>query len=172
MNNKKTKKPNKAELLIYKALNKALEEDKLRLYLDYGKINRPGSPVYDPWEKLLPVLTPVLIGMLLIIFDYIISGLLFITAAILIYMNYFKKKIYHRIIERTKKYITQSYDCCQNLWNFGGIVLVNTKNKKSGCISPNGDWKEFIVQNFADYMIDSQKDETVKNDETETKLSA
>ena len=40
-------KPSKADKLIYKALNKAIEKDQLRLYFDYGRINRPGSPVYD-----------------------------------------------------------------------------------------------------------------------------
>lgn len=61
-----TKKPSKADMLIYKALNRAIENDRLRIYLDYGKINRPGSPVYDPWECLLPILVPVLVGLLLI----------------------------------------------------------------------------------------------------------
>ena len=62
-----TKKPSKADTLIYKALNRAIENDRLRIYLDYGKINRPGSPVYDPWECLLPILVPVLVGLLLIL---------------------------------------------------------------------------------------------------------
>lgn len=53
-------------MLIYKALNRAIENDRLRIYLDYGKINRLGSPVYDPWECLLPILVPVLVGLLLI----------------------------------------------------------------------------------------------------------
>ena len=62
-----TKTPNKADLLVYKALKTAISQDKLRIYLDYGKINRPQSPVYDPWESLLPVLVPVLIGLALIL---------------------------------------------------------------------------------------------------------
>lgn len=33
-------KPSKADLLIYKALNKAIEKDQLRIYLDYGQ-NQP-----------------------------------------------------------------------------------------------------------------------------------
>ena len=32
-----TKKPSKADMLIYKALNRAIENDRLRIYLDYGK---------------------------------------------------------------------------------------------------------------------------------------
>lgn len=35
--NTSKKKPNKADLLVYKALNRAIEADKLRIYLDYGK---------------------------------------------------------------------------------------------------------------------------------------
>ena len=43
---------NRADQLAYHALQKAIEQDKLRIYLDYGKVNRPLSPVYDPWETL------------------------------------------------------------------------------------------------------------------------
>ena len=39
-----TKKPSKADMLIYKALNRAIENDRLRIYLEYGKINQQGSP--------------------------------------------------------------------------------------------------------------------------------
>ena len=76
-------KPSKADLLIYKALNKAIEKDQLRIYLDYGKINRPGSPVYDAWENLLPVLTPVLPGLMFILSVSVIFGLSFMIALIM-----------------------------------------------------------------------------------------
>ena len=87
------KKPNKAERLIYKALQTAIKEDKLRLYLDYGKINRPGSPVYAPWENLLPLLVPAILGLLLILAAGVVFGLLFIVAGIMVYSTYFKKKV-------------------------------------------------------------------------------
>lgn len=149
-------KPSKADLLIYKALNKAIEKDQLRIYLDYGKINRPGSPVYDAWENLLPVLTPVLTGLILILSVSIIFGLSFMIAMIMIYTAYFKKKVDRCLIQRTKDYFTSSYDNCVKLWEFGGIVLVNAQDKKSGCVSPEGDWKEFVVRNFADYMVETE----------------
>ena len=95
-------KPSKADLLIYKALNKAIEKDQLRIYLDYGKINRPGSPVYDAWENLLPVLTPVLTGLILILSVSVIFGLSFMIAMIMIYTAYFKKKVDRCLIQRTK----------------------------------------------------------------------
>ena len=100
-----SKTPNKADLLVYKALKTAISQDKLRIYLDYGKINRPQSPVYDPWESLLPVLVPVLIGLALIIGVGVIFGLLFIGVMVEVFSVYFKKKIYRRLIERTKAYL-------------------------------------------------------------------
>ena len=57
-----------------------------------------------------------------------------------------------------KKYILTDYQHCQELWKFGGLVLATTTNKKIGCISPEGDWKDFTVQNFADFMLDSPTD--------------
>ena len=162
------KKPNKAERLIYKALQTAISEDKLRLYLDYGKINRPGSPVYDPWENLLPLLIPATLGLFLILAAGVVFGLLFIVAGIMIYSTYFKKKVYLRLISRTKNFITSNYDNCQKLWDFGGIVLVNAADKKHGCVSPEGDWKEFVVQNFADYMVNSPKKDSADEKPEET----
>lgn len=146
--------PSKADRMIYKALTTAIEKDQLRIYLDYGRINRPGSPVYDVWENLLPVLTPVVIGLILILTVSVTFGLAFIIAMMLVYITYFKKKVDRYFLERTKTYFTSSYENCVKLWDFGGIVLVNALDKKIGCVSPEGDWKEFVVRNYADYMIE------------------
>lgn len=149
---------NKADLLTYKALQKAVEQNKLRIYMDYGRINRPQSPIYNPWESLLPILIPVFIGLLLILYVGVIFGLFFITAMILVYSSYFKKKLYHKVIEKTKAYIISNYDNCEKLWNFGGVVFVNADNKKIGCVSPEGDWKEFVVLNYSDFMVNTPKE--------------
>ena len=77
-------KPNKADLLIYKAFNKALEQNLLRLYLDTAKINRPNSPVYNPWENLLPLLIPLIVGVILIFVVGILFGVAFILGMVLI----------------------------------------------------------------------------------------
>lgn len=152
------KTPNKADLLVYKALKAAIGQDKLRIYLDYGKVNRPQSPVYDPWESLLPILIPVLIGLALIIWVGVIFGLLFIGVMIEVFSVYFKKKIYRRLIERTKNYLVSGYENCEKLWAWGGIVLVNADNKTIGCVAPEGDWKDFVVINFADLMVDKNNE--------------
>lgn len=147
---------NKADKLIYSALKKAIEQNKLRIYVDYSKINKPNSPVYNPWECLLPILIPVLLGLILIVFAGILFGLLFIIGMILIYDNVIKKRLHQKLIARTKDYIVSNYTNCCELWNFGGLVLVNVENKKIGCVAPEGDWKEFVVTNFSDLMTEDK----------------
>lgn len=154
---------NKADRLIYNALRKAIEQDKLRIYLDYGKINRPNSPVYNPWECLLPILIPVLLGLILIVFAGILFGLLFIIGMVLIYDNVVKKRLHQKLISRTKDFIVSDYSNFYDLWDFGGLVLVNVENKKLGCVAPEGDWKEFVVTNFSDLMIETPKSSPQEN---------
>lgn len=149
-------KPSKADLLIYKAFSRALEQNLLRIYLDSSKLNRPSSPVYNPWENLLPLLIPTLIGLMLIITVSSIFGLTFIIGMILVYTYYFKKIIDKHLLERTKKYIAVDYRHCQELWEYGGLVLATAAEKKTGCIAPSGEWKDFIVRNFADLMVDKK----------------
>ena len=161
-----TKIISRANQLTYHALQKAIENNKLKVLLDYGKINRPQSPIYNPWENLLPVLVPVLIGVILIIFVSVIFGLLFIIGMTLVYAHILKKKLYKRIIERTNKYIITSYENCDELWNFGGLIFINNDNKEIGCVSPAGDWKDFIINNFSDLMIDK-----VENSETKEEVA-
>lgn len=152
------KKPNRADMLTFHALQKAVEADKLRVYLDYGKVNRPLSPIYNPWECLLPILIPIFISLILIVAVGIVFGLLFMAGMILIYSGVVKKKLYQRLVQRAKDHMLSGYENCCALWAFGGIILVNRDNKKSGCVAPEGDWKEFVVRNYADFMLDNSEE--------------
>lgn len=159
------KRINKADAMAFKALQKAISEDKLHICLINSKINVPGSPVYNPWELLLPILIPVLIGFILIGLVGILLGLAVMIVGILLSSNLIKKKMEHRLLERTKERFTSNYETCNELWDFGGIVLVKVEDKKQGCISPEGNWKEFVVLNFSEYMTDKKvekKDEELE----------
>lgn len=161
------KKANRADELAYKALIRAIDSNNLLIYLDESRINRPQSPVYDPWETLLPILVPITFGLILMLWVGIIFGLLFIIGITAFYSGFTKKKLQHLLLQRTKKYIISGYENFTNLWDFGGFVLVNAADKKIGCVAPDGNWKEFIAANFAELMLDkTQKDfEEKKSDE-------
>ncbi len=151
------KKPNRADELAYHALKTAVEENKIHLCLVESRINRPTSPVYNPWEVLLPVLLPVVLGLILILAVGPIFGLVFMVAAILVSSNLVKKKLEQKLMERTRDFLLSGYENFCSLWAFGGPVLVNAENKKLGCIAPEGDWQEFVIRNFADLMIEKNK---------------
>lgn len=165
-----TKRINKADSLVFKALQKAVAEDKLHICLISSKVNVPGSPVYNPWESLLPVLLPVLCGLVLIGAVGILLGLAFMIAGIMLSSNLVKKKMEQRLSLRARDLLTSDYEACNQLWDFGGIVLVKADDKKQGCISPEGNWKEFIILNFADLMTDKKAD--IKADEAKDEKAA
>ena len=150
---------NKADKLTFKALQKALEKEELQIALINSKINIPSSPVYNPWEVLLPTLIPSVIGLFLIWLVGIIFGLIFMIAGIMLSSNIIKKKMEQRLFDRSRAYITSDYNSCCELWDFGGIVLINSSNKKQCCISPEGNWKEFVVLNYSQYMTDKKQEE-------------
>ena len=83
-----------------------------------------------------------------------------------------------RLYERTKSYFVSDYNACNELWDFGGIVLINSDNKKLCCISPEGNWKEFVVLNYSQYMTDKKSEEpkveesAITNDEGENEKAA
>ncbi|MCQ2741403.1 MAG: hypothetical protein MJ210_04740 [Alphaproteobacteria bacterium] len=156
------KRINKADFLVYKALQRAFDEDMLHLCLINSKVNVPGSPIYNPWEMLLPTLCPLAIGLFLIWIVGILWGLVFMVAGLLLSANVVKRKMEQRLFERAKKMIVSDYESCCNLWDFGGIVLVKAEDKKQGCIAPDGNWKDFVVLNFSDLMTEKQEDEKKK----------
>ncbi|MBQ8661413.1 MAG: hypothetical protein IJ482_03720 [Alphaproteobacteria bacterium] len=154
---------NRADELTFGALQKAVAEDKVHICLLAGQINRPSSPVYNPWEVLLPILVPVLLGLVLILTVGPMFGLLFMAALILASTHIVKKKLDARLLQRTQNLMLSSPENFQKVWEFGGVVLVNRQNKNQGCVAPEGEWKEFVVTNFADLMIE-KKEEAPKDE--------
>ena len=160
-----TKQINKADQLVFRALKKAFEEDKLHLCLINSKVNIPGSPLYNPWEVLVPTLCPLLVGLVLIGLVGILWGLVFMVAGLLLSANLIKKKMEQRLFDRAKQQMFAGYESWCSLWDFGGIVLVKAEDKSKGCIAPDADWREFVILNFADYMTEKKQTSEEKNAE-------
>lgn len=152
------KRINKADKLIFKALQRAIADNRLHLCLINSKINVPSSPVYNPWEVLLPALIPVLAGLILVWAIGILWGLAFMIAGIMLSSNLVKKKLEQKLFDRAKSFFILDYKHCEELWQTGGIVLLNAEDKQKSCVSPDGNWKEFIILNYADLMTDKKAD--------------
>ena len=158
---------NRADEMIFTALQKAVEKELIQICLVESKINRPTSPVYNPWEILLPMLVPVILGLILIMAVGPIFGLVFMVVTIFASSNLIKKKLENRLFDRTKNLLLSNYRNFCELWEFGGILLVNTKNKKLACIAPEADWQDFVIKNFADLMLEKQEEKQTNTPEEE-----
>ncbi len=164
---------NKADALKYKALKKALEKGDAKILIDTNKLNKPDSPVYNPWEVLLPILAPTLLGLVLILSVGTIFGLLFMATMIFISNTIIRKYLYTNLIKRAKEYMQSSFNNLDTLWQYGGIILVNTKDKKTGCIAPQSSWKDFVTLNFAHYMTEKPtNDDSEKGSQPKQSISA
>ena len=75
-----------------------------------------------------------------------------------------KKNMEHRLYERAKAFFVRDYNSCNQLWDFGGIVLVNAQDKRQGCISPEGNWKDFVILHFSDYMTSDKNTQKAAED--------
>ena len=159
------KRINRADELVFKAFKKAVEDGKIHICLINSRINRPASPVYNPWEMLLPVLVPVIIGLILILAVGPLFGLFFMVGLIMVSSTLVRKKQDHQLLERSKNFLLSDFENCNKLWDFGGVVLVNAENKKSGCVSPDADWKEFVSRNFSDLMVEKKEKEEQNHEE-------
>lgn len=169
MTEKKKISPNKADSMTYEAFKTALDKKEINLYINDKVLNKPGMIVYNPWENLLPKLIPLIIGLFLLYFNIII-GLIIIIGSVAVGEKLFKKQNSSKLFERTKSYVLNSYENLEEMWEIGSIILSSSENKKKVCISPSDNWKEFIVKNFAKYMIkteekleENNKEELVKD---------
>ncbi len=150
---------NKADSLKYKALKQAIEIGDAKIALYSNNLNKPNSPIYNPWELLLPILAPTLLGLILILTVGVIVGLLLMAAMIVISNTYVKKHLQTRLVKRAKDYMLSGYENMQNIWAYGTIIIINAADTKNSCIAPDGNWKDFVILNFADYMANKNKKE-------------
>ena len=96
---------NRADEMVFSALQKAIAQELIQLCLVESKVNRPTSPVYNPWEVLLPMLIPVVLGLILIMTAGPIFGLVFMVIAIFTSSNLIKKKLEDRLFDRAKAFM-------------------------------------------------------------------
>ena len=42
--------------------------------------------------------------------------------------------------------------------------MINSSDKKQCCIAPEGNWKDFVILNYSQYMIDKKQEEALKEE--------
>jgi hypothetical protein len=149
--------PNRADMLHYKAVIKALDLGRIRVNISFLHMNKQGSPVYNPWENLVPLLTPIFLSLIIMFSAGIIEGIIFLILGILMYLYLFRIMIAKRLNERVLSFMRYSYLGWQTIWDYGGVSIISTLNPKLGSRAPDDDWKKFVALNLSDLMTDGEK---------------
>lgn len=156
--------PTREDLLIFQGLQRALVENKAQIKIDFKRLNKSGSPFFNPWENILPILVILTLSMSLMIVDNLIMGtiaLLVLSVVYAFFMPFFLEPfMYNRVVKR----IVPKIEKFLIAWRYGGISVVLTADNHFSCTAPSGDWRYFTENYFPDLIPadfkNSEKKET------------
>ncbi|OPZ78143.1 MAG: hypothetical protein BWY78_00719 [Alphaproteobacteria bacterium ADurb.Bin438] len=153
---------NKQDNLIFKALKKAYLEERIDILMDMSILNRYGSPVYNPWHNIIPLVLPCLFGLFLMFKMDIFYGLLMIIIGFFVHKFYIQTVVHKMIRDKVLDIIFKGLGSFEYIWSMGVLTIILKQNTKVGCKSPKGDLKAFVALNLSDMMIDKKEDNSLK----------
>lgn len=155
---------NRADILKFNAIKKALLEGRVLLLIDFGLLNHKKSPFFNPWENLIPLLL-VTIFSLIMMFSSLLAGILILLAGIIGYLKIFPIVMKDFMKQRVLLFLTKSIEDWDKCWSIKGITLVASDNPRIFCRSCDDNWRDFVVINFADFMVDKKIQKITKEEE-------
>lgn len=130
---------------LHERLSEAYMADRIRIQVDFTRLNRTGSPVFDPWENVLPLLGLLLGSLAIMPFDLVV-GTIALVAVMFVYAFLVRPWIARRVRTRTIENMLRNAHNWQVIWSFGGVVVTLTRNPRIGVVAPAGNWRAFARQ--------------------------
>jgi len=127
---------------LHERLAEAYMADRIRIQIDFMRLNRTGSPVFDPWENVVPLLGLLLVSLAVMPFN-LVAGTLALIGAMFLYAFLVRPWLARRVRDRTIESMLKNAHNWQVLWSYGGIVVTLTDNPRIGVVSPGGNWRSF-----------------------------
>lgn len=130
---------------LHERLTQAYTADRIRIHVEFNRLNRAGSPVFDPWENVVPLLALILAGVAIMPFD-LVAGTLVLIGAMFVYAFLVRPWIAQRVRARTIENMLRNAHNWQVIWSMGGVVVTLTANPRIGVVAPAGNWRAFARQ--------------------------
>jgi len=127
---------------LHERLAEAYMADRIRIRIDFMRLNRTGSPVFNPWENVVPLLGLLLASLAVMPFN-LVAGTLALIGAMFVYAFLVRPWIANRVRTRTIESMLRNAHNWQLLWSYGGIVVTLADNPRIGVVSPAGNWRSF-----------------------------
>jgi len=130
---------------LHERLAEAYMADRIRIQVNFEHLNRAGSPVFDPWENVLPLIGLILFCIFLMVFDLVV-GTIGLVVAMFVYALFVRPWVAKRVRQRTIESMLKNAHNWQVIWSLGGVVVTLVDNPRIGVVAPAGNWRTFARQ--------------------------
>lgn len=152
--------PTRQDLLIFQGLQRAIVEKKAFIKIDFKALNKIGSPFFNPWENVLPLLVILTLSLVSMIVNNLMTGTIVLTVLVLGYaflMPFFlepfmQNRVVKRVVPRIEKFLIA--------WRYGGFSICLSADARVSCSAPQGDWRTFTESYFPDLIPADNTDES------------
>ncbi len=133
---------------LYHRIVAAHERNMIGILINYRKLNGVSSPIFNPWEAIGPLLAPVVVSLLVLIFGGVVAGTIALLFTMLLYGVMIRPWTQRKVHNRASRVIGLSFGAFETLWEFGGFALYITDRPTTMVEAPQGDWRSFVRRNL------------------------
>ena len=121
-------------------LVRLVRENRLRLGVNIGLMNRPGSPVFRRIETALPIFLGIMGVVGAVAIGGFPLGLVALMAGLGVWFLVILPRMKDQVYERTLGYVTGDPDAFVTVWQAGAVTL---QREGEECRAPD-DWMAFV----------------------------
>ncbi|MCQ2966320.1 MAG: hypothetical protein MJ250_06250 [Alphaproteobacteria bacterium] len=148
----KIQPPSRQDQLIFQGLQRAIVENKAFIKINVHQLNKIGSPVFNPWENVLPMLIVVTLAIATMYIVNLTMGMLMLVVLCLIDIiiipiilePIITNRLVRRIVPKIEKFLVA--------WYYGGFKIVLQAEQSYTCTAKIEDWREFATEYFNDLI--------------------
>lgn len=121
-------------------LVRLVRENRIRLGVNVGLMNRPGSPVFRRIETALPIFLGIMGVVGAVAIGGFPLGLVALMAGLGIWFLVILPRMKDQVYERTLGYVTSDPDAFVSVWDANAVTLQRDGEE----CRPPGDWMAFV----------------------------
>jgi len=147
-------KPNPAQdAAFHTKLKSAVARKIVTIYTDPARLNTVGSPVFDPWENTLALLSGFVMALFVMIGVSLIAGVIALVVAVIFYVALGRPYITEQVRQRAINLMLKSPTALDVMWGFGGLAITRTDHPNIGAMAPDADWRVFVRRHLPDVVV-------------------
>lgn len=152
------------ELIHHKTICRAHAAGKIKLITNFETLNKSGSPVFNPWDNVLPLLGLIFLGLAILLFQGVIMGTVALVIVVAIFVVMVRPWIAAKLQKRTAEYMLADVENWRRIWKIGGVAMIRSDRPSLGCVAPEGKWPAFTRDFLDDYSKEPETEDMVDAD--------